>query len=45
MWTILIVITIGIIVEGVRQERKMKNYVNSLTEKHVTDPASTEIRK
>ncbi len=45
MWTILLVITIGIIVEGFRQERKMKNYMNSLKERHVSDPASTEIRK
>jgi hypothetical protein len=45
MLTILIIITVGIVADAFRQERKLKNYLDTLKEKSVLDPASVEIRK
>ncbi|MDX2048298.1 MAG: hypothetical protein SFU87_16025 [Chitinophagaceae bacterium] len=44
MWAILVGMLAGLIIDAVRAERKMKKIYNTLREKPVADPASSEMR-
>jgi len=45
MLTILVIITVGVVADAFRQEKKLKNYLETIKEKTTLDPASVEIRK